>query len=233
MFARFTFLLVIVFLGFGFRLSAAQSVTPTRLQLDLATSPQAILTVSSTKPVDVALEFSIDTYSVANEAHESRESPLEILPPQVLLRPGETRQVLLRWRGGRQLSRSESYYLAIDELPLAVDGAESAAEIQLLTSLRLPVHVQVDGKAELGFFPPNIDGSASLELRNTGKQYALLSNYEIGVESDGKRLVFDGLAIARLLNRDAILPGQMVSVPLRLIGLEAAGLQGARLVRKE
>ncbi|WP_323845846.1 hypothetical protein [Microbulbifer magnicolonia] len=208
----------------------AQSVTPTRLQLNLDESPHAVLTLSSTKAVEVPLEFSIAHYSAASG---SLEMPLEILPPQLLLRPGETRQVTVTWRGERQLLRSASYYLAIDELPLTIAGSESEAEIQLLTSWRLPVHVEAGGNPDVGFFPPYVDGSASLELRNTGRQYALLSDYEIGMESNRGHVVFDGLDIARLLNRDAILPGQTVSIPLRLIGIEAAGLQGARLHRKE
>ncbi|SHF76844.1 P pilus assembly protein, chaperone PapD [Microbulbifer donghaiensis] len=208
----------------------AQSVTPTRVELNIAESSQAILTLSSTRAVEVALELSINSYS---SAHGDVQAPLEILPPQVLLRPGETRQVTVRWRGGETLRRSESYYLAIDELPLNVDAPEAATELQLLSSLRLPVHVETGGQAMLWFFSPGVDGSASLELRNAGRQYALLSHYEIGVENNSGIVVFDGLDIARLLNRDAILPGQTVSIPLRLIGLEAAGLQGARLVRKE
>lgn len=230
MLARTLALAVGLHLVAGVPLSTAQSVTPTRLQLDLEESAQAILTLSSTKPADVALEFSVADYSMALG---NMEVPLEVLPPQLLLRPGETRQVVVRWRGSKRLPHSASFYLAIDELPLAIDAPTSTAEIQLLTSLRLPVHVEVGGRPELGFHPPQIDGSASLELRNTGRQYALLSNYEIGVERNDGLVLFDGLDVARLLNRDAILPGQMVSIPLRLIGLEAAGLQGARLVRKE
>lgn len=159
--------------------------------------------------------------------------PLEINPPQLLLRPGESRQVTVSWRGDEKLLRSESYYLAIDELPLDVGISDSSAELQLLTSLRLPIHVEATGDPKLGFFPPAVDGSASLELRNTGGRYALLSNYQIGVKKNSGLIFFDGLDVARLLNRDAILPGQVVSIPLRLIGVEAAGLQGARLVRKE
>lgn len=230
MFARIFSLSIKILLAAGIQLAMAQSVTPTRLQLNLEQSPQAVLTLSSTKPVDVALELSIDAYSAA---YESMEGPLEILPPQVLLRPGETRQVLVRWRGGKKLPHSASFYLTIDELPLAVNAREVSGSIQLLTSLRLPVHVEAGGNPELGFFPPNIDGSASLEFYNSGEQYALLSQYEIGVTHDSEMILFDGLDFARLLNRDAILPGQMVSIPLRLVGLDAAGLQGARLIRKE
>ena len=206
-----------------------QSVTPTRLELNLEKSQQATLTLSSTKAIDVALELSVVQYS----ASRSDEAALDILPPQILLRPGETRQVTVSWRGEASLRQSRSYYLAIDELPLINGAPENSAEIQLLTSWRLPVHVVAEGKPEVGFFPPEIDGSASLELRNSGRQYALLSQYEIGVERSSETLVFDGLEIARLLNRDALLPGQTVSIPLRLMGVEAAGLQGAQLHRKE
>lgn len=210
--------------------ASAQSVTPTRVQIDLEQSPHALLTLSSVKPVDVAIEFSIMDYSAALA---DMEAPLEVIPPQILLRPGETKQVMVRWRGSLNLPRSASYYLVIDELPLLVKNPEVSAAIQLLTTLRLPVHVQASGEAELAFSPPQIDGSASLEFHNTGAQYALLSQYEIGVTHDREVILFDGIDFARLLNRDAILPGQMVSIPLRLIGLDAAGLQGARLVRKE
>lgn len=230
MFARNLALAVATFLIAGMPPSTAQSVTPTRLELNLEESPRAILTLTSNKPVDVALEFSIAYYSTAQG---DMAVPLEILPPQVLMRPGETRQVIVSWRGGKRLPRSESYYLAIDELPLAVDASERKAEIQLLTSLRLPVHVEVDGRPEIWFYRPQMDGSASLELRNTGRQYALLSNYEIGIEHNRELVLVDGLEVARLLNRDAILPGQIVSIPLRMIGFEAAGLQGAQLIRKE
>lgn len=211
-------------------LALAQSVTPTRVQINLEDSPQAILTLSSVKPVDVAIEFSVLGYSASLA---DMEAPLQVIPPQMLLRPGETKQVMVRWRGSSTLRRSASYYLAIDELPLAVKDREVSAAIQLLTTLRLPIHVHASGEAELAFSPPQVDGSASLEFYNTGEQYALLSHYEIGVTHDLEVILFDGLDFARLLNRDAILPGQMVSIPLRLIGLDAAGLQGARLVRKE
>ncbi|WP_193165747.1 fimbrial biogenesis chaperone [Microbulbifer hainanensis] len=223
-------LLLFIFLAIDTPLSVAQSVTPTRLELNLEESAQAILTLSSTKPVDVALELSIADYSAAGG---EVDAPLEIVPPQMVLRPGETRRVLVRWRGEKRLPVSKSYYLAIDELPLTVGAQESDAEIQLLTSWRLPVHVEVGGKPEVDFFAPHIDGSASIELKNTGRQYALLSHYEIGVKGNREVVVLDGLDLARLLNRDALLPGQTVSIPLRLIGLGAVGLQGASLLKKE
>ncbi|WP_295802088.1 hypothetical protein [uncultured Microbulbifer sp.] len=230
MLARIILLVAGCYLAGGLPLALAQSVTPTRVQINLEESPQAVLTLSSVKPVDVALEFSVTDYSAALA---DMEAPLEVVPPQILLRSGETRQVLVRWRGDRKLQRSASYYLAIDELPLAVGASEVSGAIQLLTTLRLPVHVVASGAADLSFSAPRIDGSASLEFHNTGEQYALLSHYQIGVAHNRELVLFDGLDFARLLNRDAILPGQMVSIPLRLIGLDAAGLQGAQLVRKE
>ena len=229
MFARHIVLAITISLFCLSSVAQAQTVTPTRLELNLQESRQAILTLSSTKAVDVALELSVAYYSAAR----MDEVPLDILPPQILLRSGETRQVTVSWRGAKQLGHSESFYLAIDELPLTTGAPESTAEIQLLTSWRLPVHVEAGGKAQVGLFPPQIDGSASLELRNSGRQYALLSQYEIGVERDSDAIVFDGLDIARLLNRDALLPGQTVSIPLRLLGVKAAGLQGAQLLRKQ
>ena len=225
---KFTFFSIVMALAIP--LSVAQSVTPTRLELNLKESSQAILTLSSTKPVDVALELSVADYSAAGG---EVDAPLEIVPPQMVLRPGEARRVLVRWRGKKSLPVSKSYYLAIDELPLTVGAQGSEAEIQLLTSWRLPVHVEVGGKPEVGFFAPHVDGSASLELRNTGRQYALLSRYEIGIGSGRETVLLDGLDVARLLNRDALLPGQTVSIPLRLIGLEAGGLQGAHLLKKD
>ncbi|WP_237068497.1 hypothetical protein [Microbulbifer guangxiensis] len=208
----------------------AQSISPTRLEIDIEQSPRAVLTISSTKSVDVALELSASAYF---PLVQEQAIPLEVSPPQLLLQAGETRQVVVSWVGREKLPKSVSYYLAIDELALEVGDASERAEIRLLTSWRLPVHIEAGGLPEVDFTPPDIDGSASLELTNTGEKYALLSNYQVTFDSGGELQVFDGLQFARLINRDAILPGQTVSVPLRLIGIGAEGLQGAQLVRKE
>ncbi|KUJ82859.1 molecular chaperone [Microbulbifer flavimaris] len=224
--------LLILFAGISH--AVAQSVTPTRLEIDIEQSPRAVLTLSSTKAVDVALELNVMEYRhMPEKAHERAEIPLTVSPPQILLQPGETRQVLVSWKGRQKPPESVSYYLRVDELPLAVGRRENEAEIRLLMSLRLPVHIDTGGDTAMDFHPPQVDGSASLELVNTGPKYALLSNYAITVGSADGPVVFDGLQIARLLNRDAILPGQTVSIPLRLIGLEDASIQGARLVKKE
>ncbi|AOS96655.1 hypothetical protein AUP74_01193 [Microbulbifer aggregans] len=228
------FLISLLIFGLGISTAVAQSVTPTRLEIDIEKSPRAVLTLSSTKAVDVALELSVSQYThVPEQGQVEKEIPLSVSPPQVLLQPGETRQVVVSWQGQQKPPQSVSYYLRVDELPLAVGRPENEAEIRLLTSLRLPVHVGTGGDTAMDFQPPNIDGSASLELINTGGKYALLSNYFIATGSESGSVIFDGLDIARLLNRDAILPGQTVSIPLRLIGLDATGIQGARLVRKE
>lgn len=224
--------LLILFAGIS--QAIAQSVTPTRLEIDIEQSPRAVLTLSSTKAVDVALELSVAEYHhVPEKARARAEIPLSVSPPQVLLKPGETRQVVVSWKGGQKPPISVSYYLRVDELPLAVGRRENEAEIRLLVSLRLPVHIGTGGDTAMDFNPPQVDGSASLELANTGGKYALLSDYAITIGSAGDRVVLDGLEVARLLNRDALLPGQTVSIPLRLIGIEAVGIQGARLVRKE
>nr|WP_010133546.1 fimbria/pilus periplasmic chaperone [Microbulbifer agarilyticus] len=199
-----------------------QSVSPTRLDLDLREGNEAVLTLTATHPAAQALELSVRPYRTAQDA-EKAQTPFSVSPPQLLLQPGDTRQVRVRWHGTQQPQQSQSYYLVIEELNLRTRDSDDAGQINLLTTFKMPLHVFHGGEATLVATPG--ESPATIQLSNTGARFARLSHYRLEAENTST----DGITIARLLNRDALLPGETVSLPVADLGLPTSQLSSLRI----
>lgn len=212
-------------------LAWGQSVAPTRVEIDLSISGEVTLTLKSSRAKVQALELMVLPYP--GETLERGER-IQVVPLQLLLPAGESRQVRVRWQGESQLPNSESFLLAIEELPVEVgsrDSKASSSEVRLLSRLLLPLHVFSTGQPVLNSDIVNSDGAKVLRLENRGRKYASLANYELHMPH-AHLAVLAGLDVARVIRRDAILPGQRVEIPLAALGLDSQAAGSISLARK-
>lgn len=148
------------------------------------------------------------------------ESVIRAHPPQILLNPGEARNIQIDISSGIIANNSRSFYLRIEELGLntANTGAGNGQEIVLLATYLLPVHV-LGGHAgvltaEIALAPED----AQVVLSNAGSGPALLSSCRLGPILTADRVIeLDGRQLAEQVGSDAILPGETVRLNLSLI----------------
>ncbi len=130
-----------------------------------------------------------------------------VFPPQGTL-PANGRQVIrLQWLGGADMPASKSYYMSVNQLPIAIapDGtsSKSGGEVQIIYHMKALITVappnakpvvevvsaepvMVQPKAEAGQPVPAKIPGLTVKFRNTGTRYAMLA---------GARWVIDGTGI--------------------------------------
>ena len=210
----------------------AQTISPTRLVIALDQEQQATLTLTATQSTPQALELRVLPYQQSSKAGTAAASiPLSVTPPQVLLQPGQTRQVRIDWRGAASLEASRSFWLEVEELGLSAGAQADPSEINLLTTFRVPVHVHSGGAPQLQVEMRSSHEADAITLHNAGNRFAHLANYTL--TASGRKAV-PGLEIARALNRDALLPQESVTVLAESLGFAAnAGALEVKMTRRE
>lgn len=197
----------------------AQSISPTRVEINPELDGLATVRITNSHAVQIPLELTIVDYSNP-DTEGAAESKLLISPPQLLMESATSSQITLTWSDNSPLSSSQSYYLNVEELSLN-DGTSSADNrIQLLTTLRIPVHISSGGEPSLHANSVKVGSNAYTELLNTGDKYALFSEFDIviGVVATATRQ-FSGILLAEYFGRDAILPGETLVIPQSLVPL--------------
>lgn len=205
---------------------AARAVTlgPTTLELSGVNGWSGQIRIAATDAGQTALDFSIIERSVVDGAEAlvvgGRASDLFVLtPPQLLLDPGEDEHVGVQWTGEREGESSRSFFLVIEELPIAGGRSSSTAQIAVLATYLLPLHVDIGGDAALS---AALDTSArSLVLSNLGNRYARLTEHELAwrAPTSDRQGVIDGSALSTAAQAGSVLPGGALVLPLDSLGL--------------
>lgn len=128
-----------------------------------------------------------------------------IFPPQGTL-PANGRQVIrLQWLGGADMPASRSYYMSVNQLPVAIapEGpAKSGGEVQIVYHMKALITVappnakpavevvsatptMVQPKAEEGQPVPAKVPGLIVKFRNTGTRYAMLAGARCVVDGTG------------------------------------------------
>ncbi len=166
------------------------------------------------------LAFQTRVYRMDYDANGNiTETPADdqflIFPPQGVLPTGGRQVIRLQWVGDPDLATSQGFYVAIEQLPIALDpGAEEGvgAKLQILYNMRALVVVAPPGaepniKAtdahQVNYQLPTPQGSTeqmpmqdgvAITLANTGRRHAMMSNltWQIeGTDREGQYLRVD------------------------------------------
>jgi fimbrial chaperone protein len=163
-----------------------------------------------------------------------------VFPPQGTLAPGGRQVVRVQWLGGPTLPASQSYYLSVNQLPVAFvpQSGGSGAEVQIVYHMKALITIAppsakpevavVSAQAQLiqpkaapgadpkAPLPAKVPGLA-VRVRNTGTRYAMLAGANWTIDGTGK----DGKPLHLVIDR-----GQLSA----LIGVGYLGpLRGDRM----
>jgi fimbrial chaperone protein len=121
-----------------------------------------------------------------------------VFPPQGTLAPGGRQVVRVQWLGGTALRTSQSYYLSVNQLPVAFtpETAGTGAQVQIVYHMKALITVAPPGSspkvevvsAQAGLIkpkaapgadpkaalPPKVPGLV-VRVRNTGTRYAMMA----------------------------------------------------------
>lgn len=138
-----------------------------------------------------------------------------VFPPQGALPPGGRQVIRLQWVGDAEIATSEAYYVAVEQLPVALEpGSKEGldAQVQVLYNMRALLVVAPPGakpdvsaasSRQLNYQPPALPGAADLPpmqdgvevtLNNAGRRHAMMSNFGWrleGKDREGKYLRVD------------------------------------------
>ena len=198
----------------------ALSVTPTVVQLDGATASQARVRIAAPATAPLVLELRLVERLPDGSSIAAPSSDFDLTPPQLLVPAGRSADVVLHWTGTAPLTASRSFHLVAEQLPVALDDSTGAQQIEVLSRVHIPVHVATAAQAAaVDIAQPRAD---VLVLRNTGTRYARFADLEVQVVSNtGDARAIEGIALARILRTDALLPGARVEIAPEALGLAA------------
>ncbi len=128
---------------------------------------------------------------------EPADDDFLIFPPQGALPAGGRQVVRLQWVGETEMAASEAYYVAVEQLPVALEplGSESVgAQLQVLYNMRALVvvaprgaqpNVAADSVSAARFrIPPAEEGAEErivdgvrIVLKNEGRRHAMMSEF--------------------------------------------------------
>lgn len=192
------------------------SISPTRIVLDDDRGAQVSIRLSG-EGTALPIEAMIVERLPGGTFAEVPDSVIRIHPPQILLNPDETRNILIEISAGIAVNKSRSFYARIEELRIRPpDGGDGTGqEIVLLATYLLPVHV-LGGHSETltAEIAPAL-ADAQIIIANTGRGPALLSSCSLVLDlAGGPEMGFDGSWLAEQLRSDAILPEETVRLQL-------------------
>jgi len=113
--------------------ATAMSVQPTQVEMVSAGQrARAQVSVTNDGAAPMPVELVIESLAI-DEKGESRKSPggdsFLIFPPQALIAPGASQVFRLQWVGEPQMTKSESYIITVNQIPVAAPKGRSTVQI--------------------------------------------------------------------------------------------------------
>jgi P pilus assembly chaperone PapD len=208
--------------------AAALTISPTRIEIDAQSMKPFRLEITGTASATRYVELSLLRRTAGDGNVIERLSPASadsfmIRPPQVLVSPGVTRYVTVKWTGGTPKS-SDSFYLIVEELPISVDPTTLGQSVSILARFSIPVHVNAGHKAQVSFLIDPKGGRYTLV--NDGKAYQRLADLRFHAVTRGgtpgtQPHAVPGAMLARAAHVDALLPGGRIEFSGEDLGLAA------------
>ncbi|SHF15364.1 P pilus assembly protein, chaperone PapD [Modicisalibacter ilicicola DSM 19980] len=206
----------------GWGPAVALGVSPTLIELPAADPAQIDIRIQGSETARLAVELSVLERVVASDdtaiTRGLKEDELRLVPPQLLMDPGGSQQVTMTWAGDRATDGSRSFFLVIETLPVELDAIshhdDMDNDVKLLTRFHLPVHVYgSSGSSEVAAYLTEKGDMQVVRIENSGDQYALMKHLDFLFELNGeKQVTIPGSDMARVLKKDAILPGESINL---------------------
>lgn len=197
----------------------AMRVSPMVLEMETRGSGAvARVEVQNINPGNLAFQtrvFRMDFDKDGNIVETPADDQFLIFPPQGVLPKGGRQVIRLQWVGDPEMAASQAFYVAVEQLPVALDPTTTegvGAQVQLLYNMRALVVVAPPGAQpnvkpgtvrQLTYQPPALPGSTELPpmqdgveitLTNSGRRHAMMSSFGWnleGTDKDGKWLRVD------------------------------------------
>jgi P pilus assembly chaperone PapD len=180
-------------LFFAAMATPAQSLTVSPLVVDMsALGPEARATIrvlndgKTAIPVEIEvfrLDLSIDGEATRTPAGDD----FIVFPPQAVVKPGATQIFRLQWAGEPGLEKSQSYVIAVTQVPVKLAAASSGVQVLLSFSVIVNVAPKVGRpQVEAVSTDVRVEGKAIrpvVLMRNTGNRHAYLSDMALTLTS--------------------------------------------------
>jgi len=141
-----TLLLVIPVVASAFQLVPMSAVIETE-----APSPVVVFTINNTTSEAIAIQLRTVTREIlpdGTEINGDAREQLQVFPSQLILSPGTSQTVRVRWIGAATPEREIPFRLVAEQLPINLDRTtEDASGVQFMLRYRATVYVRPPGTA--------------------------------------------------------------------------------------
>jgi fimbrial chaperone protein len=186
-----------------------------------ASGPEATQTflVENNNGEKIALQIEVFHRDADSEGKETRKETDEfaVFPQQMVLEPGEKRNVRLTWTGSKQLKEELPYRLVVSQLPVDLKKPEqrrAGTNITFLLQYVASVYVSPGSaapKLQVQSLKRISDSKAELVLKNSGSAHRVLKGMHLylGAESGSSSRARTELSAFKLKEIEAenVLPG--------------------------
>lgn len=211
---------------------ASLRVNPLIVYLE-PTSQGSSSVIQLTNVTDVELPFEVNvvrrTVVEGAEVDVSADDDFVIFPPQMIIAPGETQTLRIQWLPDRQLTRSESYYVYVTQVPVEI--APGMSGIRVNYRFGISAHVIPPGVS------PNLhvvaiepatgsSGEAGFEMTivNRGTEFARLSEQSLSFANGPS---WDPKRFKEEVGTGFLLPGQESRVFIAYDGTPPKASEGS------
>lgn len=215
----------------------ATSVSPIELEMtSLGTNSRSQVTVSNTTAAPLALEATISRLELGENGEQSLTKAGDeflVLPSQVLVPPGGTQVFRVQWVGSPNLSRSQSYRLALTQIPVKLPQSQSA--VQVVMSFGVVINVAPpQGQPELKLVSTGIavekagKHHPTITVENATAVHALLEQATVKVSSGSWTQTLTPTEIGQKVGMGLVQPGKRrkfvlpVDLPANVTNVEAS-----------
>lgn len=148
--------------------------------------------VENDSNTNTAVELTVKERVMDQDGKETLKetSDITILPPQIIIPPGEKRTIRVNYMNKDLPAVEKNYRVIAEQLPLNVDPkTKNQAGIKMLMKYVAALYVSpADTKSELKVISYSTNGEEmKLTLENTGARHQLLTNPKIKFLHDGKK----------------------------------------------
>jgi fimbrial chaperone protein len=206
-----------VFVCFLSAIAQAMSVNPVVLELQAGgRAVKSSLSVNNDGAAPIPVELKISRLEI-DENGKGQTVPAQsdflVFPPQATIAPGATQTFLVQWTGNPQITKSQSYIISVNQLPIKFPKSQSG--MQIVFNFGVVVNVapaSASSALELVNATVAKDGSGSLRpqlmFQNKGNRHASLSDSVITLTSGQWTETLTPLLLRQMLGVAVVQPGK-------------------------
>lgn len=182
--------------------------------------PRTTFEVRNTTDAPIAVQMRVSTRRIdssGTEFNDDASDELQIFPSQLILRPGQTQTVRVRWMGEAVTSEERSFRVVAEQLPINLDGEnQEATGISMMLRYRAALYVAPpEASADVQVTEIDAQGDViRVRVENRGTAHQLLSDGTLMVKAEGREIALDAREIDAVATVN-LLPGneRWVAIP--------------------